>query len=279
MNLSHILEQFNLAGEPSTLPGGSHRTFRVGRVVLKHIHETSLENNHSPELAAWIAEFSNELPQEGFRVPKPVATREGQWIMPDGWTAWTFVEGTHATAKDIPTCIAGIIAFHRALKQVAKNPWMDDNRAAWGKADRWCWGDEPEEVQPLLRPYVEKLYALRQPVRGLPEQLIHGDLNPENILVGPGLTPAFIDLSPFWRPVEFALGMFANWIGPRQGDASALDYFQDIREFDQMLVRAGIRMLLIMSVLDKLEDWETCSEKRAAEIIIDYVENKKGDLK
>ncbi len=46
--------------------------------------------------------------------------------------------------------------------------------------------------------------------------------------------------------------------------------------FDQMLVRAGIRMLLVMSEINQLEGWEDSPEKRAAEIIVEYVERGRG---
>ena len=122
---------------------------------------------------------------------------------------------------------------------------------------------------------VHALYALRRPVEGLQDQLIHGDLSLANILIAPHLPPAFLDLSPFWRPVEFALGMYANWVGPRQGDISVLKYFQHIQAFDQMLLRASIRMLLVMHVFGDVKDWETCSEKKAAELVINYMQEKK----
>lgn len=265
------LEEFNLTGALELLPGGSTKTFRVGNVVLKHIRETSLENNHSLDLIQWIADFSMTIQQVGFRLPRPVHTKSGTWITADGWTAWTVVAGRHATKEDVPQCINGIIALHKAIKNVPKNDLLDDNQTPWGKADRWCWGDKPSYVHPKVKGLVETLYELRKPVSGLESQVIHGDLNPENILIAPNLPPAFIDFSPFWRPAEFALAMFANWIGPRMGDASILAYFKDIRAFDQLLIRAGIRMLLIVSELDGLDGWEKCSEKRAAEIIIEYI--------
>jgi hypothetical protein len=123
---------------------------------------------------------------------------------------------------------------------------------------------------------VDRLYALRRPVGGLTDQLVHGDLNPENILVAPGRPPAFLDMSPFWRPVEFALAIFANFIGPRRGDGAVLRRFAGVAHFDQLLVRAGIRMLLVMSELGDLDDWETCPERRAAEIIVRHVA-RRGD--
>jgi hypothetical protein len=80
------------------------------------------------------------------------------------------------------------------------------------------------------------------------------------------MPPAFIDLAPIWRPAAFALAIFANWIGPRQGDVSVLRHFDHIPDFDQLLLRAAIRMLLIMSSFR--EDWADFPERRATETVI-----------
>ena len=254
--ISQVLREFNLTEHPLLLPGGSTQTFRVGNAVLKRIRETSLENNHSLILIQWIADFSLRLHEDGFRVPKPLPTVDNTWITPDGWTAWTFLEGRHASRADIPECIPAIVAFHKALKPISKHPLMDDNRTPWGKADRWCWGEKPAFVEPKLRSLVDQHYALRQPVDDLEFQLIHADLSPEIILIAPGLSHAFLDLSPFWGPPEFALAIFANFSGPRRGDASVLKYFEAIPQFDQLLIRAGIRMLLVMeAVRSDVDSW------------------------
>jgi hypothetical protein len=278
MELNETIKRFGVDGEQIKLPGGSVETFRVQNVVFKPIEETSLENNHSLALAGWIAEFSSTLPQNGFRIPKGVPTIDGKWITEDCWTGWTFVEGAHATKEDIPQCIEAINAFHKTLKDISKNPLMDDNRTAWGKANEMCLGDKPESVNPLLQPYIDKLYELRKPVE-TENQLIHGDLNPENILIAPNLPPAFIDFSPFWGPPELALAIFANFIGPRKRDASVLDHFKDQPNFDQMLIRAAIRMLLVIDMLDKnrdyeLKGWDDYPEKEATEIVINFAEKQ-----
>ena len=131
MKLTKTLEEYKLVGDPLLLPGGSREAFRVGNVVLKQVKERSLENNHSPKLAGWIAEFSSTLPQNGFRIPKGVPTKDGKWITEEGWTAWTFVEGSHATKQDIPQCIEAINALNHSLKEIPKNLLMDDNQTAW----------------------------------------------------------------------------------------------------------------------------------------------------
>ncbi len=266
------LRAFGLIGEVETLPGGTRHVYRVGEVVLKPIRDTSLENNGSRDLVQWIADLFVTLPQIGFRVPQPRRTAMGGWLTADGWTAWSFLEGRHAVAGDIPPCVEAISAFHRALVGVPTHPLLDASRTPWAVAHRACLGEPPAQIHPAVRGLVEQLYALRRPVDGLSEQVIHGDLNPENLLVAPGQPIGLLDMSPFWGPPELALAIFANWIGPRQGDAGVLSQFAGVRHFDQVLIRAGIRMLLVMSESGDLSDWETCSERRAAEIIIAWVE-------
>jgi len=43
-------------------------------------------------------------------------------------TAWSFVEGTHATNADIPRCIAAIEKPHLELGGIAKNPLLDESQ-------------------------------------------------------------------------------------------------------------------------------------------------------
>jgi len=263
--------KFNLVGDAQVLPGGSTSNYRAGDVVLKRIRETSLENNHSPELAAWTAEFTSRLPQTGFRLPLPLLTIDNTWITNTGWIATRFLAGHHATIEDIPACIQGIESLHRALAQIPAHPLMEGNCTAWGKAHSWCWGEKPANVQAELTPLIDRLYSLRRPIPTSPWQLIHADLNPGNILIEPGLPPAFLDLSPFWGPPEFATAIYANFSGPRCRDMAVLRHFIHLPNFKQLLIRAAIRMLLVVSVLDGLDGWETCEEKWAAEYIIDYV--------
>jgi hypothetical protein len=124
-------------------------------------------------------------------------------------------------------------------------------------------------VHPTLAGLVDELYNRYQPLPPLPSQLIQGDLNAENILVAPGKPPGFIDFTPFWAPVDFAVAMFGNWIGPRQGNVSVLRHFEHIPHFEQLLFRAAVRMLLIVSELEGVAGWEGAPEKRAAELVLD----------
>lgn len=276
--LIDAIREFGLAGTPEPLPVGSRTAYRVGDVVLKKIGETSLENNGSPILSQWIAEFTGRLAPGAYRLPQPVKTTNGRWITKDGWTAATFVEGRPATPADIPQCITALAELHRSLAVLGKHPFLDKNETPWGITHRASLDDGPGSVPaarlripPQLREPINALLALRRPIRFSKPQVIHGDLNPQNILVADGLPPTLIDFSPFWAPPEFGMAIFANWIGPRQGDGSVLGHFSGIPNFPQLLLRASLRMLYVMAVINRLEDWATSSEKTAAAIVIDYV--------
>ncbi len=267
----HVRKAYHLKGPARRLPGGSRPVYRVADVVVKQLHPTSLETPYSLELAPWLAGLLAAVSEDGFRVARPIAACNGGWMLDDGWVAFTFVEGRPATSKDVPAAIDAIRAFHRALSDAGKHPLLERNDTAWGFAHKHCWGERPAWVHPVLADWVDELYARRRPLPPLACQLIHGDLNHENILVAPGLAPGFIDLTPFWAPVDFALAMFANWTGPRRGDPSVLRHFESIPRFDQLLIRAAIRMLLVVSYLRGVAGWDTSSEKRATEIVLDYV--------
>jgi hypothetical protein len=114
---------------------------------------------------------------------------------------------------------------------------------------------------------VDALYAIRRPLVGLEDQLIHGDLNPSNLLIVDGQPPGVIDIAPYWRPASFALAVFAYWIGPWRNRPDPLAHFAHVEQLDQLLIRAGIRMLLIMSEFGRLTDMERYT--RATKLIVE----------
>jgi hypothetical protein len=268
---SHVKRAFNLQSSTYLLEGGSREVYRVGDLIVKQLVSTSFENPHTFQLLPWLAEQLRGIDDDGFRLSRPVQSVEGEWIVEGGWTAWTYVDGQAVTSGNVSIAIEAIRALHYSLREVTKHPLLDQNDSAWGFAHEHCFGDRPASVHLVLAQLVDEMYALRKPLPVMPCQLIHGDLNHENVLVSPGASVGFIDLTPFWAPVDFALAMFANWIGPRRGDESVLKYFEDIPYFDQLLLRAAIRMLLVVSHLKGVQEWETSSEKRAAEMVLEWL--------
>ena len=175
----------------------------------------------------------------------PLRAKQGGWISPSGWSAWTFVAGRPASKEDVPSVIAAIRAFHHALAQQPYPAYLATRDTPYDRADQAAWDTPPDAIDPHLVPLVSELLRLRQPIAPLRAQLIHGDLNEENILVAPGVPPAINDLTPYWHPPEFALAVLAYWLGPYRGDMSILRAFAQVQEFDQLLVRAALRTIFI----------------------------------
>jgi uncharacterized protein (TIGR02569 family) len=247
------------------LEGGEGRTYRVGEAVFRRVDDDYLVE------ALWLADLLNGVHEDGFRVARPRPSRDGAWLV-DGWTAGKFLDGHHDYRGHIPAAIDAILAFHTAVQLVPRPDFLELDDGPFARADRCAWGRPPDRIHPDLIEDVLRLYALRRPVKALRDQVIHGDLNPDNILFADGLEPGIIDIAPYWRPPEFALAVFAYWIGPWRDDVGVLGHFADLEEFDQMLVRAALRMLLIMSEFGVVKDFERY--RRATDLVQEWLERR-----
>lgn len=234
---------FAIDGQLARLPSGEGRTYRAADVIYRR--DPNLEEN------TFIGELYRSIEQHGFRVPLPLQSTPGTWTTPEGWTAWTFVSGQPATTADLAQVIPAIQAFHRALAHVERPAYLDRRDSPYDRADWLAWSDAPE-IDELVSGLIAPLMQRKRDVSGLRSQLIHGDLNEQNILVAPGLPPALIDMTPYWRPPEFALAVLAFWIGPYRGDADVLPLFAAIPAFDQMLIRMALRTIFVSQEFARL---------------------------
>jgi hypothetical protein len=104
-----------------------------------------------------------------------------------------------------------------------------------------------------------------------PRQVIHGDLNPGNRLVSPDEPVGIVDLAPYSGSADFALAMSANWIGPRRGRVSLLEHFADVPQFGYLLLRAAIRMLVVIVELDGDRAADIAFERGAARLVLNWL--------
>jgi hypothetical protein len=243
----HVADAFGVPAEGVLLPGGEGRTFRCYDVILRR------ESKNDAEIpdAMFAADLFSRIPDsDEFRIPRPRMARDGNWLH-DGWSCWTFVVGRWATAAEAPEMVRAVEAFHRAIADVPHPEYLRSRSLIYDRADRGAFGEMPADVDEGVRPTLIELYALRRPLdSALRDQLIHGDANAANILIAPGLPPAIIDFAPYWRPPEFALAVTALWLCGYQRHVEAFPAFEHLREFDQLLLRALTRTLLVMDGLD-----------------------------
>jgi len=182
-----VLSAFGV-GDPTPLAGGQGTSWRARHLVVKPL---DLE----PDELEWQARLYERLVPSGFRVAPPVRAADGALVV-DGWTAWTFVAGAHARRRWSEIIGVGE-TFHRAFSNVERPSFLDRRSDVWATGDRVAWGELPIGQFGHAK-HLDRLAGHLKPV-DLPSQLVHGDLC-GNVLFEPGLPPAVIDFSPYWRP-------------------------------------------------------------------------------
>ena len=195
------------------LPGGQGTSWRAGDLVLKP--------GEAP-LQRWLSSTLRELEPAGLRMAVPVAAADGAWSVA-GWTATSFVDGQEPDLRR-PTSWPKIVAagrlFHHALASTPRPALLDSRTDPWAVADRVAWGEQHAQFHPAFDEVAGRLRA--QPAPPGPAQLVHGDLT-GNVLLAPGLAPAVIDVSPYWRPATWAEAVVvADALCYHGADAAAL---------------------------------------------------------
>ena len=229
-----VVEAFRADGAPEVLAGGvGGRAFRAGTVVLKPV--SSLEE------AEWASTVYERLEGPGFRVPRPLRSRDGHWVV-DGWQASEFVKGAHAGRNGgrWQETLAACRAFHRALEGVPRPAFLNRRTDPWSEADRVTFREKRAEPLPAFAEAIGRLTAMSRPVEAS-DQVIHGDFT-ANVLFEDGEEPCVIDFSPYWRPAEFALGVVvSDAISWTRADPALVDLCADVPHFGQWLLRATLR--------------------------------------
>ncbi|MEU8816770.1 TIGR02569 family protein [Actinoplanes sp. NPDC048796] len=192
-----VRHAFGVAGPARRLTGGQGTSWAAGDVVLKPDGGVPHE---------WLAEAFADLTCQGFRLAAPVRARDGAWSV-RGWSATRWVPGAEPDYSAVSTwhdILAAGRAFHRAVADLGRPAFLDTRRDWWAQADRAAWAERPVRFVPEFAALARRLESALEPL-GRP-QLVHADLT-RNVLFAPGLPPAIIDISPYWRPPAYAEGV------------------------------------------------------------------------
>lgn len=232
-----VLDGFGVAGEPESLDGGQGTAWVCGDLVFK---PTDLPLNE----LVWQAELLDSIVPDGFRVARYARALDGALVV-QSWCATERLEGRHEPRRWAEIVRAGD-RFHASIAGIPRPPFLDERTDVWAIGDRVAWDELGVADVPPVK-HVDRLASLKRPVSARP-QLIHGDLG-GNVLFKPGLPPAVIDFSPYFRPSGFAAAVVVAdalcWEG---ADERLLDAVSHIPEFPQLLVRA----LIYRAVTDRL---------------------------
>lgn len=196
----HVLAAFGVAAFSGARLGSLGTAWRYGDVVLKPARD--------PVTAAWAAGVFESLRVSGIRVPRPVRSLDGRWVV-GGWSAERFVSGRPAGRHADALAVSSTL--HDSLRAITRPRFVADRGDLIARADRMAWGDaRGDELS--LPPGVgaelwSRIAAGRTPVR-LEDQLIHCDLF-GNVLFAGSAPPAVINFNPLFRPAAFAAAVLA----------------------------------------------------------------------
>lgn len=192
-----MLGAFAATGLPRLLAGGQGTSWAVDDLVLKPgggpVHD-------------WMAVTLRDISPVGFRLATPVRTLHGTWCF-EGWVATRWVDGVvpdYTRQSTWMRIIDAGRAFHRAVGHLRRPDCLDARTDPWAVADRVAWGELDVRSPPELERLVHRLQRAVEPL-GAP-QIVHGDLA-GNVVLSPTLPPAVLDVSPYWRPAEYAEGI------------------------------------------------------------------------
>jgi uncharacterized protein (TIGR02569 family) len=194
---STVLRAFGAASQPRPLPGGQGTSWVVGDLVFKP--------GGGPEYE-WLAETLADVVTDGFRLAAPVPTTDGAWVC-EGWTATRRVDGAEPKRRPASVWVEIIDVgrrFHRAVARLPRPDCLDLRQDHWAQADRVAWGERTIQFVPAFGELAGRLHAGLEPLGR--SQIVHADLT-GNVLFGHRQPPAIIDISPYWRPPEYAEGV------------------------------------------------------------------------
>lgn len=214
-----VLDAFRIQHPLQRLPGGRGLCFLAGDTVLRPV-DNAVEEEWVCGLLLKLTALSNPL----YRVATPLQIDNSSFSPPSsqfiasGWTASSFLPGKDGPKTKWHQLLNASRAFHRDLKGLVQEPpaFISARTNRWSEADRITWEEQKleetlevnQDVLKKISGYLGRLEVLKEPLsyHTLVSQLIHADLtgNVRFDVNDQGLSPAIIDLSLYWRPVEYA---------------------------------------------------------------------------
>ncbi len=240
---------FRVTDRPDRLPGGRGTSWLAGATVFKPL-------DMQLEALIWQDQVLRGIrTASGFRVAAPLRSADGRLVV-SGWTAWPYLEGRHEAGR-WPEIVSAGRLFHAATAELPRPSFLRGRHDWWATGDRVAWGELP--IGPYLDlDTIRDLSAVLRPIVAR-SQLIHGDLI-GNILFHPGLSPAVIDVSPYWRPPAFGDAIVVADAVAWEGAGADLvgTVAAGSPEFGQCFLRALIYRIVTDRLAggDRAHDWQ-----------------------
>ena len=208
--------------------------WRCGEVLIRPVPDNVV--------AAWSAGVLDGLQVEGTRVARPVRSSDGRWIVA-GWAACRYVAGTLEPRYD--AVLSAAAALHEATARVERPRLLDSRDDLLTRSAAGAFGERKLALEPAVGGTLyAQLAAYRTPIRLTP-QVVHPELF-GSVLFGPDDVPVVVDLTPCWRPKEWAAAVVVvdalAWGG---ADVGLLHRWSHLDEWPQVVLRAVLHRLAL----------------------------------
>jgi uncharacterized protein (TIGR02569 family) len=225
------MDAFGACGVPAGLPGGQGKTWIADGIVLKPV-------DLLPSELEWLARVDTRLPPHpDLGLSFPLRSKFGR-LIEDGWIAYSAIEGR--SNPDRWKDLAAVARrFASVFRDETRPAFIDERTHAWAQADRVAWDESAPGVLPDRVTRLDELARAKKPIAD-PAGIVHGDVA-GNVLFARGKPAAVIDLTMYWRPVEYSVAIVA--VDSVCFGGAPLSIFETISEseyFAQHLVRAAI---------------------------------------
>ena len=188
--------QWGVAAALVALSGGHRNTAFRTHVLARDLVFKS--TRRSEAAIAWLVPVFELAAQSGFIVPWPMKSKRGRYVE-DGWTCEMFIHGAMFRAEDMQGIGAQIAAFHAATRQIAQRPGF---ASAGALLQSDVGGDVDLRVMP--REIAARCREAWSRIHRLPVCVVHGDLQPGNLLRVEGGQAALLD----WDECRVDAGLF-----------------------------------------------------------------------
>ncbi len=245
IHAEEIMEIAGLYGadqQPTMLTGGQNTTWKAGDLILKPAAPTS----------GSLAELICEIPvTDALRLPKPLKSIQGHWVE-SGYVAWTYLQGETMRGRYEEKIVICDL-FSAAFSGIARPNLLDQRKDAWAMADRVTWNEHDARYIPPFQKLINKVRRHLVAV-DLREEIIHGDMA-GNILFEESMPPAVIDITLYWRPINYAKALLivdaVTWEG---ADPSIYNLVRYNAAMDQLTLRAALRRIIEQAEHNKTSD-------------------------
>lgn len=165
-----VTEKWGVSACLEPLTGGRrNRVFHAKSVVFK-------STRRSPEAIIWLAKVHNCARGAQLLVPELLQSEDGN-LIENGWTCEPFFEGEHPSEDELVHLRPQIVEFHAATTNIPQRPGF---RSSVELLHLSSGGDVNLNAMPVA--LVEKCRDAWSAVSDRQTTIVHGDLNPANII-------------------------------------------------------------------------------------------------